>query len=164
MVSLHKPRWPKMCSVQLPGACIRLEPYVTCRTGQFVPPGIFPRQCAEELLPLQVVGQPCRIGLFLWDRVYGILFWGLMLPADRLCLQTQKLTRGSFFPVISLHQKWVTESERSKVKLVQGSNEEHSWSVCTCASSCKGLQLSAMQFKEMAHRNGAARSNSTITE
>lgn len=118
----------------------------------------------EELLPLQALGQPYKTGLFLWDRVYGILFWGFMLPADRLFLQTQKLTQGSFFPVISFHQKWVIESERSKVKSVQGSNEVHSLSVCTCASSCKELQLNAMNFKEMAHRNGAAHSNLTMME
>lgn len=40
----------------------------------------------------------------------------------------------------------------------------HDLSVCTCASSSKGLQLSAMNFKEMTHRKGAAHSNTTMME
>lgn len=99
------------------------------------------RSHAEELLALQAFQQPLKSGSFLWDRVYGILSGGLRLPADQLHLQTQKLTWGSLLPVISLLQKWVTESERSRVKSVPGSNDVHSQSVWPCASSSKGLQL-----------------------
>lgn len=73
--------------------------------------------CAEELLPLQALGQPCKSGLFLWDRGVGILFSGLMFPADQLRLQMQQLTWGSFFPVFPSsqisHWEWKIRSKIS---------------------------------------------------
>lgn len=95
-------------------------------------------------------------GFFAHDQVVQNVF---MLPVVSI---DAKLTLGSFFPVISLHQKW-----EGKIKSKINAREQ--WSaqlvcVCTHASSCKRWQLSAMKFKEMADKNGAYHSSPTVME